>query len=293
MKAVETVTLQTPAKINLTLRVLGRRPDGYHEIESLMVPVTLFDEVQVRLGEPGIEVSCPGHPGLEGENNLAHRAASQYHRRAGIEPGVAIRISKNIPVQAGLGGGSSDAAATLLGLNRLLGRLSGEELFGIASELGADVPFFLEIRPALARGIGDRLTTVVNLPQFAVILAVAPFGLATAEMYESLNSSLTIPGSGDNRSSPVSARGLGDLASGLQNDLQPVGEHFRPIIGRVCRELTRAGAVGAQMTGSGPTVFGLFPTREQAMKALPMLSSDEGWQYLVALGMTTERRATE
>jgi 4-diphosphocytidyl-2-C-methyl-D-erythritol kinase len=291
---VSTLSLKAYAKINLFLRVLGKRPDGYHEIDSIMTRISLADSVSIERCPGKVTVRCPGHPAIDGPSNLAHRAALAYLGQSGDGGGVNILISKEIPLAAGLGGGSSDAAAVLVGLQRLSDRpLSPEKLHEIAVLLGADVPFFLEEGPCRARGIGERLEPFEPLPDFALLLAFAPFGLSTRKVYESLRFPLTSPGFDARNVGPVRGTGFEQFVTWLHNDLQPVCEVFRPVIRRVRMELTQAGAAGALMTGSGPTVFGLFESEEEASEAKSRIPKETGWSYLVVKGKPSGTRATE
>lgn len=273
--------LTAPAKINLLLRVLARRADGYHELESLMVPLSLSDRLSLERTGSGIQVRCPGHPELDGRANLAHRAASGWLRASGTDIGVNITIHKRIPIQAGLGGGSSDAAAVLRGLQSISDLpISNRELHSLAARLGADVPFFLGQGPALARGIGERLTPVLRLPPFWVVLACAPFGQETRKVFEDLQIPLTSASQGDTDDDPCNW-GFDHLAAALVNDLQPTGEALNPVIAQVRSDLKHAGAAGALMSGSGPSVFGVFRTRQAAREARRRLAETKGWTYLV------------
>ena len=285
---VKTLTIQAPAKVNLILRVLSKRPDGYHEIDSLMVPVALFDTVTIEEAEKGVRVDCPGHPDLSGPANLAYRAAESFIKETEALFGVKIHIQKRIPLESGLGGGSSDAAAVLKGMQQFCGQsLKDATVFALATRLGADVPFFLNPGPARCRGIGEILDPIENLEPFWVVLACAPFGFSTSKMYSRLNLALTKPTSGDREFSSISAWRFEQLASRLHNDLQTIGEELQPVVGEVCDELLQAGAAGASMTGSGPTVFGLCRSKEQAEATLAGVEEREGWKYLVAKGLTS------
>jgi 4-diphosphocytidyl-2-C-methyl-D-erythritol kinase len=281
-RTMQSVEIQTPAKINLFLRVLGRRPDGYHDLESLMIPVSLYDRVKIERVGQGLQVECPGQPALDGGANLAHAAARAWlHQQGRPESGYRITIVKKIPIQAGLGGGSSDAAAVLQGLQALNKKpLSDKILHDLATDLGADVPFFLMNGPCLARGIGERLSPAGDLPRIWLILARAPFGLETRRVFETLKYPLTSLGDDDshNRSQKW---GFTRLADALSNDLQPIGERLHPVIRRVRQELSKAGAAGALMSGSGPSVFGLFRTRHAARQTLRRMRRTKGWTYLV------------
>lgn len=288
---MDTVTFDAPAKVNLSLRVLFRRPDGYHEIDSLLCPIGLADTVRVRrLDTSEVQVTCPGREELSGVLNLAHRAATAFlAHRPGL--GTSIEITKRIPVASGLGGGSSDAAATLLALQKLTGSpLGPEELLSMATALGADVPFFLMQRPCRAQGTGERLAPV-RLPPFWLVLALPPFGQETRRVYENLKYSLTSVRRDDTQGR--SERGLNSsvvfdpawsfeqLTRGLANDLQPTGEMLHAEIEGVRHELARAGAAGALMSGSGPSVFGLFPDEAAAAGALGRLRQRRSWTYLM------------
>lgn len=284
---VKTLTLQAPAKINLILRVLSRRPDGYHEIDSLMAPVALFDTLTIETADEGIAVDCPGHPDLCGPSNLAYRAADSFMKEAGAPSGVKIVIEKRIPLESGLGGGSSDAAAVLMGLQQILGKsLKEEALSRLATGLGADVPFFLKEGPCRCRGLGEIIEPVEITESFWVVLACTPFGFSTAEVYSRLKMALTKPTVGDTQISPISAWGFELLASRLHNDLQTIGVAMQPVVEKVCDELLQAGAAGASMTGSGPTVFGLCRSEGEAEATLARVEKRTGWKYLVAKGLS-------
>jgi len=180
--------VKAPAKLNLRLKVTGRRPDGYHELVSLMVPVDLFDLLELRvIRERRIELSSEGFQVPTDENNLAYQAAFSFFAEAGIRQGVAIKLTKNIPVAAGLGGGSSDAAATLMALNKIWSQpLTLSQLHTIAVQLGADVPFFLYCAPSLATGIGDVLEPLKKWPKFWYVIVSPPIQVSTSWVYGAL-----------------------------------------------------------------------------------------------------------
>jgi 4-diphosphocytidyl-2-C-methyl-D-erythritol kinase len=285
---VKKLTIQAPAKINLILRVLSKRPDGYHEIDSLMAPVALFDTLTIETAEKGITVDCPGQPDLSGPSNLACRAAESFMKETGAPSGARIVIEKKIPLEAGLGGGSSDAAAVLRGMQQLTGKsLKADVLLRLAAGLGADVPFFLEEGPCRCRGLGEIVEPVEISEFFWVVLACAPFGLSTREVYSRLKLALTKPASSDTQASPFQAWGFELLASRLYNDLQTIGVEMQPVVKKVCDELLQAGAAGASMTGSGPTVFGLCRSEGEAEATLAKTKKRAGWKYLIAKGLTT------
>jgi 4-diphosphocytidyl-2-C-methyl-D-erythritol kinase len=278
--AMNSIEIKTPAKVNLYLKVLKRRVDGYHEIESLMVPVELFDKIWIEKEKSGIQVNCPAQKELSGRANLAFKAATLWARWAKVKPfGVKIRIEKKIPIQAGLAGGSSDAAATMLGLQRLFDSpLTFSSLEKCATQLGADVPFFLQKGPQWAKGIGERLTPA-KLPPFCVLLACPNYGLKTRQVFENLKFPLTSIQDDVNHENPDS--GIESLSSKVHNDLQSTSERIFPEIGQVAREMLRAGAMVTSMSGSGPSVFGVCKTREAALEVLRRVRKNQAWTYLV------------
>lgn len=275
-----TRTLLAPAKINLCLHVLRRRPDGYHDVAMLMQRLSLYDRVVLTLSEtPGVRVDCPGVALPPGGENIAARAAASLLAATGSMAGVEILIDKQIPVAAGLGGGSSDAAAVLLGLNDLLGAgLERSALMALGARLGADVPFFVFGQTAWATGIGERLEAVPVLPPVWYVLVNPGIAVSTAWVYQNLE--LTSPGRADRLPEfPATARGLAGL---LHNDLERVTVARHPVITEIKQRLVAAGALGALMSGSGPTVFGLFEDESSARVACAALATEPQWRCLLA-----------
>jgi 4-diphosphocytidyl-2-C-methyl-D-erythritol kinase len=274
MAIIRTITLQSPAKINLCLSVLGRRPDGYHDVEMLMQMVGLFDEVTVSLGGTGISVTCDSPAAPSGEENIAWKAAWEMLRISGNKAGLTIEIKKKIPVAAGLGGGSGNAAAVLAAMNRLLGMgLDREQLAEIGALIGMDVPFFFFGPTALAQGRGEILTELTPLPRIPILLVNPGFETSTAWVYKNLNLGLTKNGD----CNKIARLNLRNIASGLHNDLENVTSAVHPVINRIKDSLLKRGAMGALMSGSGPTVFGLFETLAACRAAADSLSP-EGWR---------------
>ncbi len=282
MDSMNTITLRSPAKINLCLSVLGRRPDGYHEVEMLMQMVGLFDEVTVSLGGPGISVSCDSHAAPSGEENIAWKAATEMLRSSGREAGLAIGIKKKIPVAAGLGGGSGNAAAVIAALNMLLGLgFDRDRLAEIGARIGMDVPFFFYGPTALAQGRGEILTELSPFPRFPVLLVNPGLETSTAWVYKQLNLRLTKKGD----CNKIARLNLRNIALGLHNDLETVTSAIHPVINRIKDALLDRGAVGALMSGSGPTVFGIFETKAASQAAADSLST-EGWRFYPAETLT-------
>lgn len=276
-----------PAKINLFLHVTGRRPDGYHELYSLMCPVALYDKLVVTMGTVVDQLVCD-HPDVPSDNtNLALKAVTVFNEaladKAVTPSNLSIRLFKQIPVGAGLGGGSSDAAAVLNGLNRQYGApFDRQRLHAMAIEIGADVPFFIDGRPALARGIGEQLTPYNNLPPMWAVLVYPGFGINTAQVFKNLNLGLT-KSKKKLRYFPF-INGKFSAHHDLHNDLETaLGDHSE-IIQENKDALISLGADYALMTGSGSTVFGLFSSETAAKRAQRGLLKDDGRQvYLAAL----------
>jgi len=267
------ITLLAPAKINLCLSVLGRRSDGYHELEMLMQTVGLYDEVSVALGGRGVSVTCDSAAAPSGERNIAFKAAAGMLDIAGGKEGLTIEIKKKIPVAAGLGGGSSDAAAVLAACNRLLGMgLGRERLAEIGARLGMDVPFFFFAPTALAQGRGEILTPLAPPVRFWVLLVNPGFETSTAWVYKNINLELTKKV----KCNKIAGLSVSRIAQTLHNDLETVTATAHPVIGRIREALLTEGALGARMSGSGPTVFGVFETEALCRAAAGNLRA-QGW----------------
>ncbi|MEW6219651.1 MAG: 4-(cytidine 5'-diphospho)-2-C-methyl-D-erythritol kinase [Thermodesulfobacteriota bacterium] len=278
--ASASVCLAAPAKINLFLRVVRRRPDGYHDLVSLMQKLALHDRVELAVTGTGITLTCPDSALPADEGNLAFRAAVAFLERTGLRVGIDIVLSKTIPIAAGLGGGSSDAATVLLGLNELCGLpLRQDDLLALGTRLGADVPFFLLPAPtALATGTGVILDPRPAPGPWWVVLVNPGFPVSTAWAYENL--ALTREGN-PYMVGRVQAGGLSFQVGpgewvGLGNDLEAVTAGRYPEIVAIKTELLTAGAVGALMSGSGPTVFGLFDEEQRAQAARSSLLQRHG-----------------
>lgn len=261
------VRILAPAKLNLGLAVLGRRPDGFHELLTVFQAVSLSDRLRVRRRRRGVRVRCAELPGL-GADNLAHRAAELFLERSGAAAGLEIDLEKRIPAGGGLGGGSSDAAAVLLAAARLHRlRPPREQLNEWAASLGADVPFFLEGGAGLGTGRGELVSPLEPWPGEAnVLLHVPERGLATAEVYRRLDAgALTGRRAAFNILLARRERGeLGPFGAAMFNDLEAAAFEMMPELAAAKAALLGAGAAGALLAGSGSCVFGLFAGREAA-----------------------------
>jgi 4-diphosphocytidyl-2-C-methyl-D-erythritol kinase len=273
------IRVQAPAKINLFLGVLGRRPDGYHTIETLFQEISLTDELIIMETPGQTTLEVPGHPDLENEGNLVLKALRLLGGRSGYDLHVKLTLVKRIPVAAGLGGGSSDAAATLKGVSELFGlKLEPAEFQDIALELGADVPFFLTGGTAVGEGVGERLTPIDLDMDYGVLLVNPGFAVSTARIFSEYSKILTgKEGAGKLWGILRECPHPRDL---LHNDLQVVAERICPEITEVVQANVRAGFDRVLMTGSGPTVFALDSRDrvEQRKSGIP-----DKWTGIVAV----------
>ncbi|HXG13021.1 MAG TPA: 4-(cytidine 5'-diphospho)-2-C-methyl-D-erythritol kinase [Gemmataceae bacterium] len=271
------VVVWAPAKVNLFLEVLGKRADGYHEIATLMVAVSLYDTLEFKEeASPHILLRCD-HPDLSpGPDNLVYRAADLLRRRGGVERGVRISLRKRIPMAAGLAGGSADAAATLWGLNLLwrLGRTRGE-LAALGAELGSDVPFFFWSPAAWCTGRGERVAPVALGRPLDLVLVCPEVGLSTAAVY----GGVTVPErpqSGEEIRAAAAAGDVVEIGRRLHNRLQPVAERLCPEVAELHRLLAALGPAGQLMSGSGTSLFALCRNGSEAQRVARALRRGAG-----------------
>ena len=260
------------AKINLGLDVLGRRPDGYHEVRMIMQTVDLYDTVSLEKTEGGItltvtllgkEEAYPAGIVPDNEENLAYKAAKLIKDTYEIEEGVRIHLQKRIPAAAGMAGGSTDAAAVLRGMNRLFGlKLSPGELERLGVRLGADVPYCVRGGTVLAEGIGEKLTGLRDAPNCVLLIA----------------------------KKAIEEGSLDGILRCMGNVLQSVTEREYPVIGRLKEQMEAAGAKKALMSGSGPTVFGIFTEEEKARKACETLQAENGAGQIFLTGFISPEK---
>lgn len=274
--SLPSIELLSPAKVNLRLEVLRRRGDGYHEIRTILQRISLSDRLSISLKrEKGISVITDSPRLPVDEGNLAYRAASSLLEEAEARVGVEVHIQKRIPISSGLGGGSSNAASTLMGLNRILKlNFSKGRLMEIGARIGADIPFFMLERTAMATGIGEKLEPLEIRPSIWLVLVNPGWEVSTRWAYEGLNFKLT--------KRPIHIKlppffsDIGQVAHILHNDLESVTIPAYPEIDGMKAELLSQGAMGSLMTGSGPTVFGLFPHNNEAESAYRKLNAKYG-----------------
>ena len=266
------VRVAAPAKVNLFLRLLAKEESGYHQLETLYSAVDFCDEIVLHRSERGVSVEVVGSLVGSDEGNLAYRAADALLEAAGSKMGVHIRLTKNIPVGAGLGGGSSDAGGTLRALNTLLGEpFSGSALLQMAGRLGSDVPFFASgAGTALAWGRGERLLPLPDVPRLSVLLALPSLHIATAEAYEYVSVS-------EHRLPTIFALDVLDrpetLAALAENDFEASVFERHPELGKLREAIHEVGALTARLSGSGAALFGVFNDQEAAAEASASLSA--------------------
>ncbi|MCI9328402.1 MAG: 4-(cytidine 5'-diphospho)-2-C-methyl-D-erythritol kinase [Ruminococcus sp.] len=262
--------LKALAKINLGLDVLGRRENGYHDVRMVMQSVYLYDNVRLEAREePGIELSSNLYYLPDDSGNIAYKAAQMMIEEFHLEGGVRITLDKHIPVAAGMAGGSSNAAAVLFGMNRLFGlELTRQELMERGVQLGADVPYCILRGTVLAEGIGEKLTVLPSIPKCAVLIAKPPVSVSTRVVYEALDSKEIVKHPDiDGLIRALEEGSLKHAAACMGNVLEDVTIPKYPVIREIKQEMMEAGALNAMMSGSGPTVFGLFENKIKARNA--------------------------
>lgn len=270
--------LKAMAKVNLGLDVLRRREDGYHDLRMIMQSIYLYDQIELQMTETkGIKVSVNLSYLPVNEDNLVYKAAKLLIDEFGIECGVQINLRKYIPVAAGLAGGSSDAAAVLVGMNRMFRlKLTQQELMDRGVKLGADIPYCIMRGTALAEGIGEKLTRLPKAPDTYVLLAKPPVHVSTQFVYRNLKADqLTVHPDIDGQIRAIKDGDFYGMAERMGNVLETVTIPAYPVIQEIKDTMMNAGAVNAMMSGSGPTVFGLFDDRQKAEAAYQILEQGE------------------
>lgn len=272
--------ISPPAKINLALQVLGKREDGYHELRTIMTPISLADELELERCPQGITLDAHGCD-CAPEANLAYRAARLFFEHTGVTGGVHLRLFKHIPAGSGLGGGSSDAAGTLMALNAMFQTgLPAIELADLAGRLGADCPFFIHGRTMLLGARGDQPLADVDLAERAYLLVIPPFPISTAAVYAGLK----IPLTPDRDLFTIERVLKKKLAPEeiLFNVLETVAFQLRPELAQIKQDLREAGALGTLMSGSGSTVFGVFDDAAHLSQGMDRIPQRPGYRYLPA-----------
>ena len=267
------IQLKALAKINLGLDVLRRREDGYHEVKMIMQTISLHDDLEIRrIKTPEIQVKTNLYYLPTNENNLVYKAAKLLMDEFGIKEGVAIQLKKRIPVAAGMAGGSTDGAAVLWGMNQMYGLgLSRQELMERGVKLGADVPYCVQRGTALAEGIGERLSVLPSMPKCTILIAKPGISVSTKFVYENLHANDLKPEQHpdvDRMIEAMKEKNLDLLCERMGNVLETVTISAYPVIQEIKEHMMACGAAGAMMSGSGPTVFGIFHSPVQAKAAM-------------------------
>lgn len=273
---MDKIQLKALAKINLGLDVLRRREDGYHEVKMIMQTIGLHDDLEIRKTKtPGIQVKTNLYYLPTNENNLVYKAAKLLMDEFQIQDGVSIQLKKRIPVAAGMAGGSSDGAAVLWGINQMYGLgLSMQALMERGVRLGADVPYCIQRGTALAEGIGEKLSVLPPMPKCTILIAKPGISVSTKFVYENLHANDLKPEQHPDVDSMIEAMRQKDLrllCSRMGNVLETVTIPAYPVIDEIKKTMMDNGALGSMMSGSGPTVFGIFDSpsaAKQAMKAV-------------------------
>lgn len=273
---MDKLELKALGKINLGLDILGKRENGYHDVRMVMQTIYLYDRVILEKSKtPGIRIATNLNFLPVNENNIAYKAADLLMKEYGIEGGIKIVLQKHIPVAAGMAGGSSNAAAVLFGMNRMYGLgLSEEELKQRGVRLGADVPYCIMRGTVLAEGIGEKLSALPPLPKCYVLVAKPPLSASTEKVYEKYDALGTVEHPDiDEVVRGLEGADLKQIAAGMGNVLEQVMIPDYPVIGEIKQTMLKCGALGAMMSGSGPTVFGIFESRSVAKKAAAKIRS--------------------
>lgn len=270
------ISLKALAKINLGLDVVRRREDGYHEVRMIMQTIQLYDRLDIkRTQEPGIQIQTNLSFLPVNENNLIYKAAKLLMDEFSITDGVSVKLDKRIPVAAGMAGGSTDAAAMLIGVNRLFSLgLTKRQLMERGVQIGADVPYCIMRGTALAEGIGEALSPLPPMVKCPVLVAKPSISVSTKFVYQNLKlDDTTIHPDIDRLIDDIKAKNLHDIAAHMGNVLETVTIPNYPVIDEIKKHMLSNGAVGAMMSGSGPTVFGLFDDEDTAKKAYKAMRS--------------------
>jgi len=282
---LKSLRLLSPAKVNLRLEIIGKREDGYHDIKTICQKISLYDTITLKvLTRRDIVVTADNSAVPADKTNLAYLAADLIIRDQNISTGILIDIQKIIPVGGGLGGGSSNAATTLLGINNLLQlQLSSEYLSRIALKIGADVPFFIaDFGTALAAGIGEKIQPMRVYHPMWFLLVYPGFEVSTSWAYKEYDAYIDLTNKMQKNRMNNLAYSMSDIVSALHNDFEPMIAAYHPEIIQIKERLFQAGALGSLLSGSGSSVFGLFPSETAARHALRLLKKNMSHKIFLA-----------
>ncbi|MBR6344938.1 MAG: 4-(cytidine 5'-diphospho)-2-C-methyl-D-erythritol kinase [Lachnospiraceae bacterium] len=265
---MDSCTLKAYAKINIGLDVTGKTDNGYHLLKTVMQQVDLYDVITIERAEKGINFSCDSKDVPSDDTNLAVKAAKLMTETYGIKEGVNISLNKNIPIAAGMAGGSTDGAAVIIGMNKVFDLdLTMQEMIDTGVKIGADIPFCIQGGCAIAEGIGEKLRELDNRTEMYTLIAKPPINVSTVHVYKTLKWQEVIHPDMDRVIKGIMAGSMDDIVAGMGNVLESVTCSEYDIINELKKAMLDIGASGSLMSGSGPTVFGLFKTKEEAMSA--------------------------
>lgn len=289
---MNSICIKARAKINLSLDVIGRRNDGYHDVQMIMQSISLHDKVFLdTIDEKCIKIKCDKHWVPSNSDNIAYKAAAAIMGKYDLPKGVAIKIVKKIPVAAGLAGGSADAAAVLKGMNDLFSLdLKEEDLMKLGKSIGADVPFCVKGGTMLAEGIGEILSDIAPLKNVNIVLVKPRISVSTAWVYNNLDIG-KISSRPDTRLlvKLIENQDIKNIGKNMVNVLEAVTVSRYEVIGEIKDRLVELGALGSMMSGSGPTVFGIFDSRVKAENAHKNISKDNKWECILTETFCEER----
>lgn len=274
---MDSLTIKAYAKINLALDVVGRLPNGYHQVKMVMQTVGIYDELTLQRADSGIALTTDSGELPTDENNLIYKAARLIQEKYGLQEGVRIHLQKRIPIAAGMAGGSTDAAAAMKGMCRLFRLEASErELMAEAVKIGADVPYCVMGGTALAEGIGERLTALRPVPELTLLVAKPGISVSTQEVYRRLDAvELKRHPDIDGMVNAIGEGKLQGVVERMENVLEKVTIPACPVIETIKQRMLELGARNSLMSGSGPTVFGVFPDRESAERACGQIEQEK------------------
>ena len=265
---MDSCTLKAYAKINIGLDVTGKTDNGYHLLKTVMQQVDLYDVITIERAEKGINFSCDSKDVPSDDTNLAVKAAKLMTETYGIKEGVNINLNKNIPVAAGMAGGSTDGAAVIIGMNKIFDLdLTMQDMIDTGVKIGADIPFCIQGGCAIAEGIGEKLRELDNRTEMYTLIAKPPINVSTVHVYKTLKWQEVTHPDMDRVIKGIMAGSMDDIVAGMGNVLESVTCSEYDIINQLKKSMMDLGASGSLMSGSGPTVFGLFKNKEEAMSA--------------------------
>ena len=282
---MDSITLLCPAKINLTLEILGKRSDGYHLLRSIMQPIDLFDEISLQTEKgQGIELELEGTKSPQNTENLIYKSAELYLKKTSTAAKLKFKLSKRIPLQAGLGGGSSNAAAALIGLNKIYKALSTDELINLAAQIGAEGPFFSNCRTSVVEGIGEEIIVLNSFPLLNFLIVKPSFGLLTKDVYNRWDDMRIKDNTSLDINETIEKYQNGEFL--VKNDLEKPAIFLNNNISELKNLLKQFGCESVSMTGSGTAIFALFSSQFEAKDVYEYLKDSAEYKVFLSKGIS-------